>query len=116
MPDTAARAEVLRDAMLAAVTGDLAADLRGRGGVFSDVELVLDPVEAVGDKLIAEWRVAATHIGLLTLDEELALEPTGRRIDLRGVVIAEFQGDRIRRFRQYWNEVELLDGLGLLPA
>ena len=146
MPDTAARAEVLRDAMLAAVTGDLAAieraytedvtgwspvtevvsrddlaadlaaDLAGGAGAFSDVDLVLDPVDAVGDKLIAEWRVAATHIGLLTLDEELALEPTGRRIDLRGVVIAEFQGDRLRRFRQYWNEVELLDGLGLLPA
>ena len=142
MTDTAARADVLRDAMLAAVTGDLglveraytedvtgwspvmevtsrddlAADLAGRAAAFSDVDLVLDPVEAVRDKLIAEWRVAATHTGLLALDEELALEPTGRRLELRGVLIAEFEGDRIRRFRQYWNEVELLDGLGLLPA
>jgi hypothetical protein len=65
--------------------------------------------------LIAEWRVAATHTGLLALDEELALEPTGRRLELRGVLVAEFEGDRIRQFRQYWNEVELLDGLGLLP-
>jgi ketosteroid isomerase-like protein len=142
MTDTAARADVLRDAMLAAVTGDLglveraytedvtgwspvmevtsrddlAADLAGRAAAFSDVDLVLDPVDAVGDKLIAKWRVAATHTGLLALDEELALEPTGRRLELRGVLIAEFEGDRIRRFRQYWNEVELLDGLGLLPA
>jgi ketosteroid isomerase-like protein len=142
MTDTAARADVLRAAMLAAVTGDealveraytedvtgwspvtevtsrddLAADLRGRAAAFSDVDLVLDPVDAVGDKLIAEWRVAATHTGLLALDEELALEPTGRRLELRGVLVAEFEGDRIRRFRQYWNEVELLDGLGLLPA
>jgi ketosteroid isomerase-like protein len=142
MTDTAARADVLRAAMLAAVTGDealveraytedvtgwspvaevtsrddLAADLRGRAAAFSDVDLVLDPVDAVGDKLIAEWRVAATHTGLLALDEELAVEPTGRRLELRGVLVAEFEGDRIRRFRQYWNEVELLDGLGLLPA
>jgi ketosteroid isomerase-like protein len=142
MTDTAARAGVLRAAMLAAVTGDeamveraytedvtgwspvvevasrddLAADLRGRAGAFSDVDLVLDPVDAVGDKLIAEWRVAATHTGRLALDEELAVEPTGRRLELRGVLVAEFQGERIRRFRQYWNEVELLDGLGLLPA
>jgi len=138
MTDTAARADVLRDAMLAAVTGDQALveraytedvtgwspvmevtsrdDLAGRAAAFSDVDLVLDPVEAVRDKLIAEWRVAATHTGLLALDEELALEPTGRRLELRGVLIAEFEGDRIRRFRQYWNEVELLDGLGLLPA
>jgi len=141
MTDTAARADVLRDAMLAAVTGDqalveraytedvtgwspvmevtsrddLAADLAGRAAAFSDVDLVLDPVDAVGDKLIAEWRVAATHTGLLALDEEMALEPTGRRLELRGVLVAEFEGDRIRQFRQYWNEVELLDGLGLLP-
>ena len=32
------------------------------------------------------------------------------------MLIAEFEGDRIRRFRQFWNEVELLDGLGLLPG
>jgi hypothetical protein len=95
MTDTAARTDVLRDAMHAAVTGDesliepvyaedvtgwspvmevssrdeLTADLRGRSGAFSDIDLVLDPVEAVGDKLIAEWRVAATHTGVLALDE-----------------------------------------------
>ena len=141
MTDRAARVAVLQDAMRAALTGDpslveraytedvtgwspvmevasrydLAADLANRAAAFSEIDLTLDPVDAVGDKLIAEWRVAATHSGLLTLDEDVALEPTGRRIELRGVVIAEFQGDRIRRFRHYWNEVELLDGLGLLP-
>jgi ketosteroid isomerase-like protein len=141
MTDTAARAAVLKDAMQAAVTSDpaliehvytedvtgwspvmevssrddLAADVAGRADAFSDVDLVLDPVDAAGDKLIAEWRLAATHSGLLAFDEELALEPSGRRVELRGVVVAEFAGDRICRFRQYWNEVELLDGLGLLP-
>jgi hypothetical protein len=25
------------------------------------------------------------------------------------------EGDRIRNFRQYWNEVELIDGLGPPP-
>jgi hypothetical protein len=29
--------------------------------------------------------------------------------------IAEFEGDRIRNLRQYWNEVELIDGLGPPP-
>ena len=60
--------------------------------------------------------MAATHTGRLVLDEEVTLEPTGRRIELRGAVIAEFEGDRIRSFRQYWDEAELLEGLGLLPA
>jgi hypothetical protein len=102
--------------MEASSRDDLAADVTGRADAFSDVELVLDPVDAVGDKLIAEWRLAATRSGLLAFDEELAFEPSGRRVELRGVVgVAEFAGDRIRRFRPYWNEVELLDGLGLLP-
>ena len=43
------------------------------------------------------------------------LEPTGRRVTLRGVSVAEFEGDRIRAFRLYWDEVELVEGLGLLP-
>jgi predicted ester cyclase len=140
MTDTAARTTVLRDALQAAVTcdttviariytedvtgwspvmkvfsrDDLVADLRDRDAAFSDVDLTLDPVDAVGDKLIAEWRLAATHSGVLAFDEFL-LEPTGRRIELRGVLIAEFEGDRIRRFRHYWDEAELIDGLGLLP-
>lgn len=93
---------------------ELLADLRGRKGIFSDVDLALDAVDEVGDKVIAEWRLAATHSGVLELDD-VRLDPTGRRVELRGVLIAEFQGDRIRRFRQYWDEVALLEGLGLLP-
>jgi hypothetical protein len=30
-------------------------------------------------------------------------------------VIAECEGERTKRFRQYWDEVALLEGLGLLP-
>jgi hypothetical protein len=51
--------------------------------------------------------VIATHSGTLELDD-LRLDPTGRRVELRGVLIAEFEGDRIKRFRP-------LEGLGLLP-
>ena len=43
------------------------------------------------------------------------LEPTGRRVELCGLLIAEFDRERIKRFRQYWDEVALLDGLGLMP-
>jgi ketosteroid isomerase-like protein len=140
MSEAGARAAIVRSALEAAVTGDealvervytdditgwspaatassradLLADLRGGKGAFSDVDLALEAVDEVGDKVIAEWRVAATHTGTLELDD-LRLDPTGRRVELRGVLIAEFEGDRIKRFRQYWDEVALLEGLGLLP-
>jgi ketosteroid isomerase-like protein len=141
MSEAGDRAAIVRKALEAAVTGDeaavewvytddvagwspvatvasreaLAADTRGRKGAFSDVDLALDAVDEVGDKVIAEWRLAATHSGALELDEDFQLEATGRRVELRGVLIAEFEGDRINRFRHYWDEVALLEGLGLLP-
>jgi ketosteroid isomerase-like protein len=140
MSEAGARAPIVRSALEAAVTGDealvervytddvtgwspaatassradLLADLRGRKGTFSDIDLALEAVDEVGDKVIAERRVAATHSGPLEL-EDLRLDPTGRRVELRGVLMAEFEGDRIKRFRQYWDEVALLEGLGLLP-
>jgi hypothetical protein len=110
MTDTAARADVLRDAMLAAVTADAALVERA----YTEDVTGWSPVMEVTsrDDLAADL---AGRAAAFSEDEELALEPTGRRLELRGVVIAEFEGDRIRQFRQYWNEVELLDGLGLLP-
>jgi ketosteroid isomerase-like protein len=140
MAEVGDRAAIVRSALEAAVTGDRAlvervytddvvgwspsattssrADLlagtRGRERVFSDVDLALDAVDEVGDKVVAEWRLAATHTGVLDVDD-LRVDPTGRRVELRGVLIAEFDGGRIKRFRQYWDEVALLEGLGLLP-
>jgi ketosteroid isomerase-like protein len=141
MTEGADRAAIMREALEAAVTGDeavvervytddvagwspvatvtsreaLAADMRGRKRAFSDVDLALDAVDVVGDKVIAEWWLAVTHTGALELDDDFQLEATGRRVVLRGVLIAEFDGDRISRFRHYWDEVALLEGLGLLP-
>jgi ketosteroid isomerase-like protein len=141
MSEAADRAAVLRGALEAAVTGDeaaverlyaddvvgwspsaavasrqaLAVDLRGRAGAFSDVDVAVDAVDTCGDTMVAEWRVAATHTGRLELDQDFQLDPTGRRVEFRGVLIAEFDGGRIKRFRQYWDEVALLEGLGLLP-
>jgi hypothetical protein len=42
------------------------------------------------------------------------LTPVGRRLH-PAPARKESEGDRIKRFRQYWVEVALLEGLGLLP-
>ena len=58
----------------------------------------------------------ATHSGPLVVDEDVVIGPTGGRFTLRGVTIADFDGDRIRAFRQYWDEVSLLEQLELIPS
>jgi ketosteroid isomerase-like protein len=63
-----------------------------------------------------EWIATATHSGPLVVDEDVVIEPTGGRFTLRGVTVADFEGDRIRAFRQYWDEVSLLEQLELIPT
>ncbi len=93
---------------------ELAVELEERAGAFSDIEVTIAPIDVVGDKAYAEWVVSATHSGPFVLDDETTIEATGRRISLQGVTVAEFRGERIKSFRQYWDEVALLAGLGLL--
>ena len=42
------------------------------------------------------------------------IEPTGLRITINGVTVAEFRGDRICSFRQYWDEFAVLEQFGVL--
>ena len=52
----------------------------------------------------------------LVLDDDILTEIIETPITLRGVTIARFVGYRIAELRQYWNEVPLREGLGLIPA
>jgi hypothetical protein len=94
---------------------ELGVEFEDRDEAFSDIELELSPLDAAGDHACVEWVATLTHSGPIVVDPDLVIKPTGRRISLRGVTIADFDGDRICAFRQYWDEVSLIDQLGLLP-
>jgi hypothetical protein len=92
---------------------ELAAALEQRTGAFSEIELEVSPFDVAGDRACVEWVVGLTHSGRLELADDVVLDPTGLRVRLHGVTVAEFEGDRIASFRQYWNEGELLAQLPL---
>lgn len=135
---TAIKETVLIQALEAAVTGDeskldetftedvvgwspnlavssraeLAEEFGDRHDVLSDIVISFDAVYIVGDNAIAEWRIGADHTGALVLaDEELTIEPSGRRIVLAGATFAEFRGDQICAFRNYFDDAALLEQL-----
>jgi ketosteroid isomerase-like protein len=142
MGSSADRAAVLVQAIEATVTGDsrvvrdlyaedvqgwspvmtvssaaeLAVELEDRQEAFSDIDLDVTPLDVGDDQACVEWIATATHSGPLVVDEDVVIEPTGGRFTLRGVTVADFEGDRIRAFRQYWDEVSLLEQLQLLPT
>jgi hypothetical protein len=91
---------------------ELAVELEDRDGAFSDVEIDVSPFDVAGDRACVEWVVTLTHSGPLELDDGV-LDPTGLRVSLHGVTVAEFEGEKISSFRQYWDEMELFEQLAL---
>jgi ketosteroid isomerase-like protein len=84
-----------------------------RDDAFSDIEIEVTPLDVSGDYACAEWRVMMTHTNAMKFRGGVA-EQTGLRIRLNGVTVAEFRGDRICAFRQYWDELSVFEQLGLL--
>jgi len=72
------------------------------------------PLDVGGDFACVEWSVDMTHTGRVTLAGDQSIEPTGIRVALHGVTVAEFHGQRICSLRQYWDEFAVLDQLGVL--
>jgi ketosteroid isomerase-like protein len=93
---------------------ELAAEFDRRDEAFTDIELTVTPLDVSGDYACVEWVVAMTHAGPLILRDGVVLEATELRIHVRGATVAEFDGDRICSFRQYWDEFSVLEQLGLL--
>jgi ketosteroid isomerase-like protein len=101
-------------ALSAASFAELAAELERRDHAFSDIDLEVAPLDVGGDYACAEWSVSMTHTGPLVLAGGEVAEPTGTRITLNGVTVAEFRGDRICSLRQYWDEFAAFDQIGLI--
>jgi ketosteroid isomerase-like protein len=87
--------------------------LERRDDAFSDISLEATPLDVGGNHACVEWTVEMTHTGRLRLSDEVSVEPTGIRIALHGVTVAEFDGERICSLRQYWDEFNALDQLGV---
>jgi ketosteroid isomerase-like protein len=140
MTSNAERADLLTRALRASVEGDVEAiaelytedvktwapahsstsvaelkeEFERRDEAFSDVDLEVVPLDVGGDYACAEWRVSMTHSGTLSLGSDVVIEPTGLRIALNGVTVAEFRDDRICSLRQYWDEFALVEQLGVI--
>jgi ketosteroid isomerase-like protein len=93
---------------------ELAAEFQRRDNTFSAIELEAAPLDVGGDFACVEWTVTMTHSGPLTLPDGFVLGPTGLVVTINGATVAEFEGDRICSFRQYWDEFAVLEQLGLV--
>jgi carboxymethylenebutenolidase len=80
-----------------------------------DVQVTLVSRTVGADRLVDEDILAFTH----TMEVPWALPgvpPTGRRIEIPGIVIVEFEGGKVARERVYWDQASALVQAGLLEA
>jgi steroid delta-isomerase-like uncharacterized protein len=74
---------------------------------FPDVTFELRTRFANGSNGGAEWVMRGTNTG-----DSPGMPATGKRVEVRGASIFEFDGDRIRRCADYWDMSTFLKQLG----
>jgi ketosteroid isomerase-like protein len=76
---------------------------------FSNVVIMFRGLDEVGNKAYAEWLIEADHTGPLVLGEGAELEPTGRRVQLPGVTVADFRDGKIKSYRTYFDDLSMIE-------
>ena len=77
---------------------------------FTPGPMWLDPHE---DSMTWAWRMEGTHSGPL---EPPGFAPTGRRIDIDGIDVWDFEEGRIGRYRAYYDMALVARQLGMMPT
>jgi steroid delta-isomerase-like uncharacterized protein len=76
-----------------------------------DIETTVTRVVADDKHAVVEWRMAGTFNG----GPFQGIEPTGKRVDMRGLDILEIQDEKILSNTGYYDGAEFARQVGLLP-
>lgn len=78
---------------------------------FPDMEVRLEDVFGEGDKLVTRWSARGTHQG-----DMMGIPPTGKQISISGIAIDRFENDQSVEHWEVFDQVGLMQQLGVIPA
>jgi steroid delta-isomerase-like uncharacterized protein len=87
------------------------AEILASFATFPDWQYVCQQLLVDGGRVAQEFTVRATHSGAF-----MGLPPTGRKFDIRGVLLFEMKDDLIAHERRYYDFTGLLIQLGILRS
>ncbi|MFD7322442.1 ester cyclase [Streptomyces sp. NPDC059875] len=100
-------------------------EVRGREAVIEQWRTMTDSIpEAtytslnkyeIGDTAIDEGTFSGRNTGPIVLPTGETLPPTGKVVTIRGIDLATVKDGRIQSYRLYFDQMQFLDQLGLLP-
>jgi predicted ester cyclase len=76
-----------------------------------DFDMTLDRVLAHDHEVLVQWRMNGTFTG----GPLMGVEPTGRRIEMRGLDWLEVEGDKVVRNTAFSDGMALARGMGMIP-
>jgi len=76
---------------------------------FPDLTTAIEELVEEGDRMAIRWRSTGTHTATF-----LDVPPTGRSVEVSGVVFADFDGERIAAEWVTWDPRQLLSALGII--
>jgi steroid delta-isomerase-like uncharacterized protein len=82
---------------------------------FPDLHFNILKTMADGDHVVMEWTGTGTHKGPLVAPSGNSTPPTGKKATVRGSSTFEIMNGKVTASRTYWDMVELLGQLGLMP-
>jgi len=77
---------------------------------FPDLQLTIDDVVAVGDKVVTRWTGRGTHKG-----ELMGIAPTEKQAQVMGISIYRLAGGKIEESWTSWDRMDLMQQLGAAP-
>ena len=100
--------------MLAGSLEELTEVVADREAALSDVKLQIHAADIIGNKGYMEYGLSAVFSGPLVVDGDTVVEPHGQEIRIGAALVAEFTGDKISAFRNYFDDLPLLEQM-LIP-
>lgn len=76
---------------------------------FPDLRLTIEDQVVAGDKVTTRWTAEGTHAGPLG-----EVRPTGKRVKIDGLVLDRVVGDRVVERWEQWDQMAMMQQLGLL--
>jgi steroid delta-isomerase-like uncharacterized protein len=83
--------------------------VRAWRAAFPDTSVAVDLLLSEGDRVVARWTVLGTHRGTF-----LGIPATGKPVTVTGITIYRVSDGAVRESWGFWEQLTLLDQLGLL--
>jgi steroid delta-isomerase-like uncharacterized protein len=77
---------------------------------FSDITFTIKDVFGMGDKLVKHWNFKGTHTGLF-----FGIPATHKKVDIDGVTLVRMENGKIAEERDFFDNLEFMQQLGLIP-